>query len=77
MLFMGVCSLIGGTLALLLPETLGQPLVEHIHEVDSMGEGAKSFFSWWSTEKVEKHLEQELERQKERKRMQFEKDDQT
>ncbi len=60
MLFMGVCSLVGGALALLLPETLGQPLVEQIHEVDDMAKDTKSFFSWWSTERVERHLARQV-----------------
>ncbi len=56
MLFMGGCSIFGGLLALLLPETLGQPLVESIEDVDLMGP-RKSFFSWWSKEKLEERTE--------------------
>ncbi len=34
---MGGCSVFGGLLALLLPETLGSPLVESIEDVDQVG----------------------------------------
>ncbi len=64
MLFMGIASLIGGALALLLPETLGEPLVEFIDDVDELGKNGKPFFSWWSKAKVDEHLEEQLERQK-------------
>ncbi len=36
-LFMGGCSVVGGLLALLLPETLGSLLVESVTDVDCMG----------------------------------------
>ncbi len=57
MLFMGGFSIIGGSLVLLLPETLGQPLVESVEDVDEMAKDTKSFFSWWSSEQVQRHLE--------------------
>ena len=55
---MGSCAVLGGLLALLLPETLGQPLVESLDDIDKLGKGTKSFFSWWSTEKLRKHQAQ-------------------
>ena len=37
LLFMGICAIGGGLLAILLPETLGSNLVETIEEVEELG----------------------------------------
>ncbi len=58
MLFMGGFSIFGGFLALMLPETLGQPLVESIEDVDDMFSTGKSLWTWWSSEQVEEHLQE-------------------
>ncbi len=65
LLFMGGCSVVGGLLALLLPETLGSPLVESVADVDRMGkeEGAKPFFSWWGTDELRRRIEANRARQ--------------
>ncbi len=65
MTFFGAMSLMCGSLFLLLPETLGHPLVESLEELEQMrkGDGAKPFFAWWSTEEVEKHLRKNQEKE--------------
>jgi hypothetical protein len=41
MLFMGACALFGGALSLLLPETLGTPMMISLDEVDGLSERTK------------------------------------
>ncbi len=56
---MGGCAMFGGLLALLLPETLGSPLVESAADVDRMETTrAKPFLSWWSAERLRVALEE-------------------
>ncbi len=57
MLFMGICSLVGGLLALFLPETLGSPLVETLGQLETLGQDAKPLFSWWSKQTLREHQE--------------------
>ncbi len=58
LMFMGSCAALGGLLALLLPETLGSPLVESVADVDRMdGARVKSFFSWWGDDQLRRKLE--------------------
>lgn len=52
MLLMGGCALFGGVLSLLLPETLGAPLMEDLNEIDLLFENQKSFFTCWSKKKL-------------------------
>jgi len=52
MLFMGAVAALGTALTLLLPETLGAPLVESVKDQKLMYENDKKFFSWWSSEKL-------------------------
>jgi len=53
MLVMGGSSIIGGLLALFLPETLGNKLPETIQEITNMKENSKSFWSCKSSTKEE------------------------
>ncbi len=64
MLLMGSLSLAGSVLALLLPETLGEPLIESLTEVEHLGDDGKQFFSWWSTNRVQQQLNAKLEAKK-------------
>ena len=58
MVFIGACALFAGSLALFLPETLGEPLVESVSDVDKLGgENGKAFGSWWSKERLQRHVE--------------------
>ena len=58
MVFIGACALFAGSLALFLPETLGEPLVESVSDVDKLGgENGKTFGSWWSKERLRRHVE--------------------
>ena len=59
LLFMGLCSLVGAALALLLPETLGSPYIETLEDVENMGEYSKPFFSWWTTKQLKEHIEKQ------------------
>ena len=54
---MGVCSLIGGLLTLLLPETLGTLLCENIEDINNLKRDGKPFFAWWSNQKLQAHLD--------------------
>lgn len=66
MVLMGSVSVAGGLLVLMLPDTLGRPLVEAVGDVDRMGrEGSKPFFAWWSAEKLRRTLEMNEEEEEE------------
>jgi len=62
MLFMGLVAAVGTFLTLLLPETLGAPLVESIDDQKLMYENKKKFFSWWSSEKLKEMEEQKAKK---------------
>ena len=58
MIIMGGSALVGGILTLLfLPETLGSLMLESNHEVENLNMHTKPFFSWWSRERLKKHLD--------------------
>ena len=63
MLFLGCCSILGGVLSLLLPETLGSLLPETITDVKSLKNNNKKFFEYWSKAKLRSRIE-ELENAK-------------
>ena len=63
MIIMGGSALLGGILTLLLPETLGSLMLESIDEIENLKVNSKPFFSWWSNERLRKHLD-ELAHQK-------------
>ena len=57
MIVMGVCSLVGGMLTLLLPETLGTLLIEKTEDIEDLKSDGKPFFAFWSKRKLQKHLD--------------------
>ena len=63
MLILGSCSILGGLLSLLLPETLGSLLPETIKDVQSLKHNNKKFFECWSKAKLRSRIE-ELENAK-------------
>ena len=66
MFVLGLCSLIAGVLTLALPETLGTLLVERIEEVHELKRDGKPFFSFWSAQTLDKHIERINNRKKEK-----------
>jgi len=67
MLLMGCVATVGMVSTVLLPETLGAPLVECVDDQKVLYQNPKPFFSWWSTRtrrKVEElqHIESKTER---------------
>ena len=63
MLILGSCSIFGGILSLLLPETLGALLPETITDVQAFKYNNKKFFECWSKAKLKTRIE-ELENAK-------------
>ena len=57
MLFMGACAIFGGFLSLLLPETLGSPMMKSLDELDDLSSRTKPMLKWWSTAKLKEQLE--------------------
>ena len=53
----GATTFIAAILSLLLPETLGAPLVESLDELLVIRKYSKPLLSWWSTEQVTKNVE--------------------
>ena len=62
MIVMGVCSLTGGMLTLLLPETLGTTLCEKIDDLEDLKKDGKPFLSWWTKRKLQSHLDSVIQR---------------
>ena len=58
MLVLGSCSILGGILSLLLPETLGSLLPETITDVQSLKNNNKKFFECWSKVKLRSRIEE-------------------
>ena len=58
MLIMGSCSIFGGILSLLLPETLGALLPETIADMQSFKLNDKKFFQCWSKAKLKARMEE-------------------
>lgn len=56
LLLMGGCSIAGGLLAILLPETLGSPLIESFDQIEDLGKDSKPFFAWWSSQRLAEHV---------------------
>ena len=62
MIVMGVCSLVGGLLTLLLPETLGTLLCKNIEDLSDLKRDGKPFFAWWTKKKLQSHLDMVISR---------------
>ena len=45
---------------MLLPETLGVPLVESIDEVENLYVRTKPFFAWWSRDQLKESVEKNM-----------------
>ena len=56
LLIFGSASIASATLALILPETLGAPLVESFDELLLLQKYRKPLFSWWSSKQVEDNV---------------------
>ena len=61
LLLLGCCALFGGLLALLLPETLGIPLMVSLDELDGISARTKPFFAWWTRARLRESLERNAE----------------
>ena len=57
MLSLGICSLLAGVITIFLPETLGSLLLEDIDEIHNLKRDGKPFFSFWSEDTLNNHLE--------------------
>ena len=58
---LGCCALFGGLLSLLLPETLGIPLVASLDDLDGISARTKPFFAWWTRAQLRESLERNAE----------------
>ena len=67
MLIMGAASILGGFLALFLPETLGTLLPESMEDIDVLKQNKKGFFQCYSKTKLKAKME-ELEKAKKKSR---------
>ena len=64
---LGCCALFGGLLSLLLPETLGIPLMASLDELDGISARTKPFFAWWTAARLRESLERNADiRERER-----------
>ena len=57
MIIFGSTTFLAAILALLLPETLGAPLVESLDELFLLHKYAKPLFSWWSLEQANQNID--------------------
>ena len=53
--------LFGGLLSLLLPETLGIPLMASLDDLDGISARTKPFFAWWTRAQLRESLERNAE----------------
>ena len=60
LIIFGVTNLAACILTFWLPETLGSPLVESLDEIYILYENSKPIHKWWSKEKVNKNIEEQL-----------------
>ena len=57
LLIFGSTTFVAALLSLLLPETLGAPLIESIDELLVIRKHAKPLLAWWSTTRVNRNVE--------------------
>ena len=50
-------TFVAAVLSLLLPETLGAPLIESLDELQLIRKYSKPLLSWWSTDQVNENVE--------------------
>ena len=58
MIIFGSTTFVAAILSLLLPETLGAPLIESLDELFLLHKYSKPLLSWWSLEQVNNNVEQ-------------------
>ena len=58
---LGCCALFGGLLSLLLPETLGIPLMASLDDLDGISARTKPFFAWWARAQLRESLKRNAE----------------
>ena len=63
MIVMSAVALVGSVLCLFLPETLGVPYAECVEDVKHLK--AKPFFTVWSADTLQQHLEVNIRRRAE------------
>ena len=56
LIIFGATSFISAALTLLLPETLGAPLVESFEELNLLHGHSKPILCWWTSEQVEENV---------------------
>ena len=56
-LILGGCSIFGGLLSLMLPETLGSPLMLSLDELEGLSGRTKPMLKWWNNEQLRETLE--------------------
>ena len=59
-LILGGCAIFGGLLSLILPETLGTPLMLTLDELDGLSERTKPMLKWWTKSELNESLERNI-----------------
>ena len=59
-LILGGCSIIGGLLSFILPETLGTPLMLTLDELDGLSKRTKPMLKWWTKSDLNESLERNM-----------------
>ena len=63
---LGGCAVIGGLLSLVLPETLGTPLMLSLDELDGLSERTKPLLKWWNKKELNESLERNIKAREEK-----------
>ena len=59
-LILGGCAIFGGLLSLILPETLGTPLMLTLDELDGLSKRTKPMLKWWTKSELNDSLERNI-----------------
>ena len=59
-LILGGCAIFGGLLSLILPETLGTPLMLTLDELDGLSKRTKPMLKWWTKNDLNESLERNI-----------------